>query len=356
MKKKLLYTLFALFVGGGATMFAFAGTSLSTISTEALRQRIRSGFDNTQLLTVEGYGKLLYQYDSYSALKNDFSVRSLFVWAKGDLSPKIRYMFMSELSSPVMLEYYVDWIPLEGVTLRGGQFKVPFSLESNISLARLESIFNSRTVNALAGMADDVLANGGGGRDVGVQLSGVVNKAGREFLSYSVGVFQGAGINTRDNNNSKDFAGTVCLYPSSGWQVSLGGYWGRAYYQKEGESFFDNHKRRKVALGTVLKLPSLSLRAEHIRANDGGLKRHGTYLLAQYVYKPDKWDFFARGEQFVKDEQVKSTAVDLTLGGNYHFAPLCRVQVNYQLSRVNSSWDAHKTISHLFAAELQLFF
>jgi hypothetical protein len=44
-----------------------------------------------------------------------------------------------------------------------------------------------------------------------------------DLLEYKVGLFQGTGINTTENNNSKDFAANLMLQPIKNFRIG-GGY------------------------------------------------------------------------------------------------------------------------------------
>lgn len=323
-----------------------------------VKQLIRKGFNNSPLLEINGYGMLLYQYDKENLVRQNLSTRAIFLWGTGYINPKLSYQVMLELSSPTLFEYYLEWSPTPELTFRGGQFKVPFTLESSISLTRLESIFNSRTISALAGMATDIsIANGAGGRDIGIQASGgVIKKQQRHLLRYAAGIFQGSGVNTADNNNHKDVAAMICLEPITGWRISSSIYSGKGHYIIPSESTARNHTRNRWAIGSDLYYKNLYTRVEHIRGNDGGINRHGSYGVIQCQILPNKWDSYLKFEHYTANRRTKSKAKDYCIGMNYYFAPLCRIQINYQYSQYNSYWESSLRNSHLLASQLLLYF
>lgn len=105
------------------------------------------------------------------------------------------------------------------INVQVGQFKIPFSIENPYAPLDLEAIDNAQVINALSGFSD-VSGNGNYkfGREIGVMLyGGFINMEtfGKRFqlFNYSVGVFNGAGINTKDNNKTKDIAGRLELHP-----------------------------------------------------------------------------------------------------------------------------------------------
>ena len=111
------------------------------------------------------------------------------------------------------------------------------------------------------------------GRDVGVTLYGdLFNKV----ISYRVGVFNGNGINTKDDNDKKDFAGLLWLRPLEGLAFSVGHYQG-AYGAKGSE-----HVRIRTSAGVEYKDERLTLRGEYLNGNTAGQKSDGAYATAAY--------------------------------------------------------------------------
>ncbi len=82
--------------------------------------------------------------------------------------------------------------------LRGGQFKVPFSFEE-LTSSRFIDFVERSVVNNLAPA-----------RDVGVMLHGGLFGG---MLEYGAGVFNGAGQNAAETNDSKDIAGRLLMRP-----------------------------------------------------------------------------------------------------------------------------------------------
>lgn len=316
---------------------------------------IRKGF-NTPSLSFGGYGMLLYQYNSQSSIHNDFRPRVLFLWMEGKLNDHFRYFIMPEFVSPTLYEYYAEWMPSSAFKLRGGQFKVPFTLENPISLVNLESIQNTRTVSSLAGMAADVGVNNGGGRDIGIQASGSFLKmTDHDLIQYAAGVFEGTGINQKENNNVKDFAGTLALQPLKGWRVAGGIYAGQSLYVRSGQTASANHVRNRWALSSDYTSDRIYARAEWVHGNDGGTEREGIYGMGSYYFVPKKLNAFARLDHYENDKSLDQKAMDYSAGVNYYFAPLCRFQLNYQYSDYSSEWSGKKD-THALLGELQLFF
>jgi phosphate-selective porin OprO and OprP len=90
-------------------------------------------------------------------------------------------------------DVYAEYKQFDVARVRGGQFKLPFSLDENTSASRLDFMFRSLAATHLSP-----------GRDQGVMVHGrVVNKA----INYEAGVFQHDGKNARTNNPDKVHGG-----------------------------------------------------------------------------------------------------------------------------------------------------
>ncbi len=95
---------------------------------------------------------------------------------------------------------YLGWKRHPEYSLRIGQFKEPFSLETLANSSRFMSFVERSPMSLLAP-----------GRDIGLMLHG---KAWEDRLEYAVGVFNGNGRNTAsDTNDDKDVAARLVLKP-----------------------------------------------------------------------------------------------------------------------------------------------
>lgn len=322
---------------------------------EKTQDFIRKGF-NTPYLNFGGYGMLLYQYTDAKSVHHDFRPRVLFLWMEGKIGDQFRYYAMGEFVSPSLYEYYVEWLPNKYFNLRAGQFKVPFTLENPISLTQLEAVMNTRSTASLAGMASDIGVNNGGGRDIGLQVSGsLLEGDDHDFIQYWVGLFQGVGINKKENNNTKDIAGTLAIQPIKGLRFAGGLYAGQAQYALYSGALISNHVRNRWAISADYQKDRLYARAEFIRGNDGGITKQGLYGTAQWYFINKKLNGFVRLDHFYNDKELKQKAMDYTAGANYYFAPSCRFQVNYTYSDVSKQWTTVPS-SHNVYAQMQVVF
>jgi len=315
---------------------------------------VRKGF-NTPYLNFGGYGLLMYQYHDVEKNHHDLRPRVTFLWMDGKITDHLRYYVLYEFVSSTLFEYYAEWLPSSAFNVRVGQYKVPFTLENPISLTQLEAIMNTRSVSSLAGMGTDVGVNNGAGRDIGIQISGsLLPGTNHDYIQYWAGVFQGTGINRREDNNVKDFATTLALQPVKGFRLAGSMYAGQATYSIA-DGTVQDHVRNRWALSADYKSDRFYGRTEWINANDGGIKKEGLYGTALWYFVPDKFNAFLRADHFYNNKDTKEKAMDYTGGINYYFAPSCRLQLNYTYSDVSDNWTSTQT-SHNVYAQMQIVF
>jgi phosphate-selective porin OprO/OprP len=112
----------------------------------------------------------------------------------GEIKNAFEYQVEAELDSDnPWRDVYGDFKYFPFARVRGGQFKIPFSLDENTGASRLDFMFRSLAATHLAP-----------GRDRGVMLHGRILK---EKLRYEAGVFEHDGRNARTNNPDKVFGG-----------------------------------------------------------------------------------------------------------------------------------------------------
>lgn len=147
-----------------------------------------------------------------------------------------------------------------------GQFKNPLSWEGFNSASQL--LFPERATAARF-YGDE--------RDIGLRVS---KKLG-DYVYYNLGVYNGPGLNRRDNNNQKDIALRVELYPIEG--VMLGG----VGYTSVGEREEPTSKDRLEA-DLRIELGDALLQVEYLHGWDGPkgarVEGHGFYAAAGYTF------------------------------------------------------------------------
>ena len=136
---------------------------------------------------------------------------------KGEKGAKASYRLQVDFCrTPVIVDLWMKYQPVNQFGVQVGQFKVPVSIENtDYNATRLEFVNYAQVVQRLARLGSgDMTGIGSTGRDIGVQLAGgFIKKDGFSIINYEVGVFNGAGICTKDNNKSKDIAARLTVQP-----------------------------------------------------------------------------------------------------------------------------------------------
>ncbi len=154
----------------------------------------------------------------------------------------------------------------ECADVAAGQFKNPMSWEGFNSASKL--LFPERAIAARF-YGDD--------RDIGLRVTKKLN----DYVYYNLGVYNGPGLNRRDNNNQKDVALRLELYPLEG--IMLGG----VGYMSVGERDEPTTKDR-VEADLRIELAGALLQAEYLHGWDGPkgsrVEGHGFYVAAGYTF------------------------------------------------------------------------
>lgn len=316
-------------------------------------KKARNIFSNIPYMNIGGYGLMMYQYKEYDKTHHDFKARVIYLSVKGDITKNLSYFILTELVDPMVYEYYVDWHPTKEFGIRGGQFKVPFTLENLVSLTNLKTILNTRSISTFAGMGDDVQKTTNGvnktGRDLGLQISGsLINGENHDYLQYSMGMFQGQGMNASEQNNSKDFAGSIAIQPVKGLRFVGGLYLGEVTYIQDFTApgmggivtyWKDkNRVRNRWALSADYKTDRFYACTEWIHANDGGIDKEGLYGMVSVYCIPDKMNIVGKVDYLNNNKDYNPEVIDYTLGVNYYFYNQCRFQLNYTYSGYSKKW------------------
>lgn len=320
--------------------------------------KIRQAF-NTPYMRFGGYGLFMYKYSDVENIKHSAEPRVVFVSVRGELTKNLRYFILTEFVSPRVYEFYGEWSLSEQFNVRLGQTKIPLSLENQMSLTDIEAILNTRSISALIGMRDGVmfLQNGinNTGRDIGIRVhGGLLKRETHHLLNYDIGIYQGTGMNTRENNNSKDFTANLIFQPIKGFRIGGGTYFGEARYVKPGDDAEGNHVRNRWIMSSDYRSDRVYLRAEWIKANDGGIKKEGLHGMGLYYFIPQKLNAFVKADYLNQNKKTDSELMEYTLGVNYHFYGPCRLQLNYIRSDYSKSWDAKD--SNVVMGQLQIVF
>ena len=184
---------------------------------------------------ISGYLQMGYESQSGS---NTFYLKRLRLSAAGDISSKVDYKIQFEFSGTAkVIDAYFRYKPFKELNFQFGEFKLPFSMESTDYVPhKMEFIDYPLPVRKLLNYAD-ICGISGSGRDIGAQVYGsALDFGGHKVLHYNLGVFNGNGINVKDNNPQKNVVARVVLEPLQGLKFAgslMLGHYGKEHFQRD---------------------------------------------------------------------------------------------------------------------------
>lgn len=108
----------------------------------------------------------------------------------GEIVNAVEFQVEAELTDDdPWRDVYADFKSFDVARVRGGKFKIPFSLDENTGASRLDFMFRSLAATHLAP-----------GRDIGAMVHG---RVWNKVIGYEAGVFEHDGKNARTNNPDK---------------------------------------------------------------------------------------------------------------------------------------------------------
>ena len=193
--------------------------------------------------------------------------------------------FMADVSKFKLHELFIRYNPVDAFYIRLGQYKTPFTIESNMSPSVLEIIKGAQAVQYLAGIdGSDTCFGGGAGRDLGLEVGGAFLKIGkdnRNLIEYRVGIFNGEPFNTAETNNRKDVVASLALRPASILKLHGSVYIGEGTAQEDSPygSFKagETYRRDRWSAGLELKAGPVYLRSEYMEGLDASVRSRGAY-------------------------------------------------------------------------------
>lgn len=321
-------------------------------------------------VSVSGYAQIGYQYDTYDMAHdgafNKFNLYRAMIIA--DIRP-VRHLdlyFMADLSKFRLHELFVRYRPVDAFYIRLGQYKTPFSIESNMSPSVLEIIKGAQAVQYLAGIdGSDICFGGGAGRDLGLEAGGAflkIGKDGRHLFEYRIGVFSGEPYNTAETNNRKDVVASLALRPVSFLKLHGSVYIGEGTAKadspygcfREGETY----RRNRWSAGAELKAGPVYLRSEYMEGLDAEVRSRGAY--ATLVGSPARFlDIVASVDWLDRNVALSDWQCNYIFGLQWNIYRKCRLQAQYVYQqRSSKSEGTYSGIpsSHMLITQLQVGF
>lgn len=291
-------------------------------------------------ITIAGYTQVRYQALEETGKIDGFDIRRARVDLKGTFSPYWGYRLQFDLAgTPKLIDAYAELKVNDYFNFTIGQAKIPFSLENLASSTKLELIDRSQAVEALVARGKDVGGNQNG-RDIGILVGGTILKLkDRPVIDYRLGVYNGAGINTVDNNEGKDIAARLIIHPVVGLDISAALYDGSRFVPevKTGTVVTTPSKtvnRDRFGLDLSYDLKNFSLRSEYIFGKDDQTEREGYYVLGGYYFFQKKVQLVAKYDFYDTDKSKADNASTwYVLGANYNFNANTKLQFNYSIKQ-----------------------
>lgn len=318
-------------------------------------------------LTLFGYAQGKYDMTKTGgATDNSFSIARIILMANAELTRRLSFFVMLDVgttqASKILHEYYAQYAFLPELKLRVGQFKTPYSMENIISPTLLGNININEGTRYMAGIAGDPLYGNYAGRDLGIMLTGDAIKAadGHRYLNYSLGIFNGAGINTRDNNKHKDVAAMINVLPTKNITLSASMILGKGN-ARDVDAFAavekgKDYTRNRWTVGAEISWRPLKLRTEYMWGKNGPIGNRAFYaeLWCRLLRGLDlvlDYDYLNKNTALSKDTRDVFPAWTCTsnylVGLQYWFYKKCRLSTQYVYSNRNTGPDTKAWITQL---------
>lgn len=315
-------------------LLVFVAACICTVAeAQTTGEKIKAFAD--EHLRLSGYLQGGYRWDQNADPSNTFYLHRARLSITGDAAKdKIDYRLQVDMAgSPKICDLYFRYKPLKELNVELGQFKVPFSYENeNCGPTTVEFIDYSYITTYLArnnGKYDGI--NGATGRDIGLQLyGGFIHREGYSIINYNLAVFNGSGVNIKDNNSSKDIVARIIVKPFKGFAVS-----GSYMYAETNYGGNKYMKSPRWALGAWYENGTWIGRAEFVQANFGATRTNSLYALAGYNFAQQPWSVYARYE-FIEDNAAIMDSQRIQLGTAYKPFKFLRLQanLNYEINNL----------------------
>ncbi len=295
-------------------------------------------------IKLSGWSQIIYTHDNHNVSTFQLHRARLFIGGdiyNGKKGAKAEFRIQTEFAgSPKLVDLWLRYRPVKAFGVQLGQFKFPLLMEFTDNY-EVEVIDFALAILRLQRVGlGDITGISSSGRDIGLQFFGdLISGDGYSILSYNIALLNGNGINTRDNNKSKDVVGRLILRPSK--RLTITGYYlrGKAnvstpeLIEKFGNVSIPTHTPvRRYGGGAHYAGRSITLRAEYIRARTGNLHSEGAYLLAQYAFMKNV-SVATRLDYFDEDVHTRANEQNYVVGLNYKPWPMLLLQLNYTHKR-----------------------
>lgn len=309
---------------------------------------------------LSGYGMVQYQaQDKKDAETNTFGLRLVRVALDGRSHDNFYWKVQMQINGNTqekmairLVDLFGEWQKFDFFKVKVGQFKRPFTFENPMHPITQGFMSYSQNVTKLAGFSDRTGEQPSNGRDIGIQVQGDFLKVnGRNILHYQVGVFNGEGINTKDNDNRKDIIGGIWVAPIDGLRIGAFGWTG---------SRAGIGEKNRYAISAEYSKDDWTARSEYIHSQGYGAdlskgdKADGIYALCIAPIIKNKFHVKARYDLY-RDQKCWSTSKTFyEIGADYLFTK--NLQLNLEYARVNERTEKGEYNYNLVDLELNIRF
>ena len=269
-----------------------------------------------------------------------------------------------------ILDMWIRFQPIKEFGVQFGQYKNPVTFEASISPAKYDFIDFSYVVCNLAKMgANDLTGLNETARDIGFQFfGGFIHREGYSVINYNIGLLNGSGINTKDNNKSKDIYGKLTIKPSSDLAMAAYYQWGEAnlssftaekYAEYGWTGSAEYVPMHRWGIGINYDGKHAFARSEYIGGLTGSLPSEGLYAEAGYRHHLPKnagmlWaggmvDYFCRNCFDYIHRDTKNALIDMRYSLCLGYAPIkyFRMQLAYSLEhKINQTFANNSPYGH----------
>ena len=302
---------------------------------------------NEWIPKVSGFAQVRYDanFDKDFNIKNStFFLQRVCLNFDGKITEKLTYRVGGDfIRQPALTDAFLKYTVCDAFVVQAGQMKIPFTLENQFNPAFDCELFDYATViKQFAGYEGGITGTGALGRDIGVQVSGSLFAG---WVDYKVGIFNGNGINKKDNDLDKDFIGRLDIHPWIKELTITGSYQNGSYICDTAMQGTNN----RWSFGAQYKTDRIVVRSECIGGKTGRMdytdilnpvnkpfNSNGFYAVAGYWFKLGKEGTqkimpVVRYERLEKDENISDGAVNYLTAGVYYL-PVKQVnlKLNYQ--------------------------
>lgn len=316
-------------------------------------------------LTLFGYAQTQFDMTKTGPeTKNSFTMTRVILMANAELTRKLSFFLMidaaSTQASKHLHEYYAQYAFMPELKVRVGQFKTPYTLENIISPTLLGTVNLNEGTRYMAGIAGDPLYGNYVGRDLGAMVTGDAIKArdGHYYLNYSLGVFNGAGMNLRDNNKHKDVAAMINILPTK--NITLSGSFIIGKGNAQANDMFGtiaegtDYTRNRWSVGAEVNYKPMKLRTEFMQGRNGDINNRAFYaeLWCRVFRNFDvvlDYDYLNKNTSMSKEARDAFPAWTRTnnymVGLQYWVYKACRISTQYIFSDRNTGPDTKAWIT-----------